>query len=154
MTRNDVSQSLRKYLTKENIRYDYIDQNDLIGIPNERIPSKIQTINIVIVPQDDSFMVYAFAPISIDEAYKNEVLRYLNLINDNCLLGSFSLNEDSLVKWKYCVACNGLTSLPDDLIMRPIVVLLGDFTRFGDGIAALSMGFSSAEVEFEKAHEK
>lgn len=154
MTRNDVSQSLRKYLTREKIRYDYNDQKDFIGIPNEPIPSKIQKINIIIVPQDDSFVVYAFAPITIDDAYKDEVLRYLNLINDNCLLGSFSLNEDSLVKWKQCVICNGLTSLPDDLIVRSLVVVLGDFTRFGDGIAALSMGFSSAEVEFEKAHEK
>lgn len=47
--------------------------------------------------------------------------------------------------------CRELESLPDRIIKDSILVGWYMMERYGDGIAAISMGFSDAEAEIKKA---
>lgn len=117
-----------------------------------RIGGKLKTIDEVIDFRDTFFIVYAFSPINADPESVGEIAKYLAMANYGLYLGNFELDvRDGEIRYKCTVDCDGMETIPADIVGRAIHIPFRMFHRYGDGIAALAMGFSDAETEIKKA---
>ena len=116
------------------------------------IDGKLKSIREVVDFRDTFFVVYAFSPINADPENLGEMAKYLAMANYGLFVGNFELDvRDGEIRYKCFVDCDGLDAIPKDFIRRAIHIPFQMFERYGDGIAALAMGFSDAETEIKKA---
>ena len=80
------------------------------------------------------------------------MVKYLTMANYGLANGNFELDvRDGEIRYKTYVNCKGLESLPGQIIKDSILVGWYMMERYGNGIAAIAMGFSDAETEIKKA---
>lgn len=151
MDREQIVDAVRDFLDGDDWHYQY-DAEDQVISAGIRLRSKIKTGKIRIIFKDDSYAVYLYSPISGDESNLTELNKYLTMANYGLANGNFELDyRDGEIRYKTYVNCNGLESLPKDIIQDSILVGCAMMDRYGDGIAALSLGFSDAETAIKKA---
>ncbi len=77
------------------------------------------------------------------------------MANYGLVNGNFELDlRDGEIRYKTYVNCDGLESLSEAVIQDSIYVGCVMMDRYGDGIAALAMGFSDADTEIKKAEHR
>ena len=117
-----------------------------------RLDCKLKSVDEVVDFRETYFLVYAFCPINADPDNIGEIAKFLHLANYGLVVGNFELDpRDGEIRYKVLVDCDGLDSLPKDIVGRALHVPFHMFERFGNGIAALSMGFSDADTEYKKS---
>ena len=80
-------------------------------------------------------------------------LKNLNKIYDNNVQAVFDFNldvRDGEIRYKTFVNCDGLESLSSVVIADSVYACCAMMDRYGDGIAALALGFSDADTEIEE----
>jgi len=116
------------------------------------LKSKLRNGRIFIDVKDSSYLVYIVSPIGGDKDDLGELMKFLTMANYCLTNGNFELDlGDGEVRYKIFVNCKGLDSLPAEIVQDSILAGCYTIDRYGDGIAALSMGFSDAETEIKKA---
>ena len=117
-----------------------------------RIKGKLKSIDEFIDFRDTFFVVYAISPVNADPENIGEIAKYIAMANYGLVVGNFELDvRDGEIRYKCFVDCDGLETIPSNIIGRAIHIPFRMFMRYGDGIAALAMGFSDAETEIRKA---
>lgn len=153
MEKQDIIDAIRNVLDDDEWNYDLeTDREDGPIIRTGcRIGGKLRNISEVIDFGDTFFLVFALCPIHADPENLVELSKYLHMANYGLVLGNFELDHrDGEIRYKAMVDCNGLDAIPSAIIDRAIHVPFRMFARYGDGIAALAMGFSDAETEYKK----
>lgn len=154
MEREQIVDAVRDWLDKDEWRYEYIAEKQLIKM-GINLNSKIKTGNIFIDFKDDSYLVYLYSPISGDKENLEQLNKYLTMANYGLINGNFELDlRDGEIRYKTYVNCDGLESLPEQVIKDSIYVGCVMMDRYGNGIAALAMGFSDADTEIKKAEDR
>lgn len=154
MTIEKITNSIRNELDQYDIHYDYDPTDNFIRF-SYRIKSKLKTVEIVIEIREDDFIIHTLSPINADEESINEVVRYCNLVNNARLMGCFSVNNKSgEIVWEHYIDCQNMSTIPQSIIHKALVISMLEYETFGDGLSALLMGFSDADTEFEKAIKK
>lgn len=150
----EITKSVKMVLDSMHIYYEYNPETNIIRFEHAT-QSKLKQLTIVIAIRDTDFIVFSMSPIDADEESRNEVSRYLNMINAQRLMGCYYIDCDSAkIVWRDYIDCTDLPSIPVNIIQRALIMPLLQYDIFGDGLAALLMGFSDAETEFEKANKK
>ena len=151
MNQEQIVDAICKWLKDGNWHYEYNAEKHLfkMGI---NLKSKIKSGMIFVDIKDDCYVVYLCAPINGDKNNLIELTKYLTMANYGLLNGNFELDiRDGEIRYKTYVNCNGLESLPGAVIQDSIYVGCIMMDRYGDGIAALALGFSDAETEIKKS---
>ena len=98
------------------------------------------------------YNVYMISPVSADAENLGEVLRFAAMANYGLASGNFEVDvEDGEIRYKSYVDCDGLEKLPKELFDDGINACWAMMDRYGNGFAALAMGFSDADTEIKKA---
>lgn len=145
-----IVDTVRDWLDNEDWQYEYDAEKSIIKT-GASLSCKLKTCSIIIQLQEDFYNVYALSPINGDTDNLTELTKFLTMVNFRMRHGNFELDvEDGEVRYKTFVNCKGLDSLPAEIIGDSIRVAGFVLNVFGDGIAALAMGFSDAQSEIEK----
>ena len=154
MEREQIVDAVRDWLDNDDWRYEYIAEKQLIKM-GINLNSKIKSGNIFIDFKNDCYLVYLYSPINGDKENLEELTKYLTMANYGLINGNFELDvRDGEIRYKTYVNCDGLESLSAAVIQDSICVGCVMMDRYGDGIAALALGFSDAETEINKAEHR
>ena len=152
MDQEQIVDAVRDWLDGDDWHYDYNADNHMISA-GIKLDCKMRSARVYIPIRDDnSYIVNIVAPIKGDPNDLDELIKYLTMANYGLANGNFELDvRDGEIRYKTYVNCRELESLPDRIIKDSILVGWYMMERYGDGIAAISMGFSDAEAEIKKA---
>ena len=154
MNMEDIVNAVRDWLDDDDWHYDYDAEKQLIKM-GISLKSKIKSGKIYIDFKDDCYLVYVYPPLNGDKDNLTELTKYLTMANYGLLNGNFELDtNDGEIRYKVYVNCEGLESLSTEVIKDSICVGCVMLDRYGDGIAALALGFSDAETEIKKAEHR
>lgn len=146
----DVVASVRHHLDEHDWHYSYDEERNVINTGGN-IGGKLRRVDMVIRFTHTGYKVVAISPVSADEDSMEEVMRYLAMANYGMINGNFELDvRDGEIRFKVYNCLDGLNSLPDEMIAESILVPAMMMKKYGDGIAALCMGFSDAKTEYDK----
>ena len=154
MEGNEILEAVRNWLDDGSWNYRYeADKNCIhMGI---NLKCRLREAKIYVNFRETNYLVYVVAPISGNKDDLGELLRYVAMANYGLIDGNFELGcRDGEIRYKTFVNCEGLASLPGEVILRSIFIGCSMMDRYGDGLAALAMGFSSAEDEIAKVEAK
>ena len=154
MEQEQTVDAVRDWLDGDDWHYEYDAEKHLIKM-GINLKSKIKSGRIFIDFKDDCYAVYLCAPINGDKDNIGELVKYLTMANYGLLNGNFELDvRDGEIRYKTFVNCDGLESLSPAVIQDSIYVACIMMDRYGNGIAALALGFSDAETEIKKAEQR
>lgn len=152
MDQEQIVDAVRDWLDNDDWHYDYDAENHLIRT-GVSLTSKLRTARVFIpIREDGSYIVNMYSPINGDPKDLGEMLKYLNMANYGLANGNFELDmRDGEIRYRTYVNCKEIESLPGQIIKDSILVGWVMMERYGNGIAAIAMGFSDAETEIKKA---
>ena len=152
MDQEQIVDVLRDWLDSDDWHYEYDAEKHVIrtGIT---LDCKLRNARVFIpIRADSSYIVNIVSPISGDPKNMGELVKYLAMANFGLPNGNFDIDvEDGELRYKTYVNCKGLEKLPDEIIKDSIYAGWFIMERYGNGIAALAMGFSDADAEIKKA---
>jgi len=147
----NIVSSVRDYLNRNDWRYEYHADPSFIDC-SVGIRCKLKSLRLIIAFNDFGFTNYAVCKLNADEDSRDEVMKYLARANSGLPCGNFELDlKDGEVRFKLYTNCKGMSSLSDDVLEDCMLLPARMFDRYGDGLAAIMMGFSDAETEIAKA---
>ena len=151
MEREQIADAVRDWLDGDDWHYEYDAEKNLITM-GINLKSKIKSGKFFIDFKKTGYLVYLCAPINGDKDDSTEIVKYLTMANYGLINGNFEFDvHDGEIRYKSYVNCDGLETLPPEIIRSSIYVGCAMMDRYGDGIAALALGFSDAETEIKKA---
>ena len=154
MEQEEIVDAVRDWLDGDNWHYEYNAEKHLIKM-GINLKSKIKSGRIFVDIKKDCYVVYLYAPINGDKDNIGELVKYLAMANYGLLNGNFEVDpEDGEIRYKTFVNCDGLKALSPEVIQDSIYMGCLMMDRYGNGIAALALGFSDAETEIKKAEKQ
>ena len=154
MDPEQIVDALRDWLDSDDWHYEYDAERHLIkaGIT---LDCKLRNARIFIpIRGDGSYIVNIYSPVSGDPASLDELIKYVAMANYGLANGNFDIDvSDGEVRYKIYVNCKDLEKLPEQIIKDSIYAGWCMMDRYGNGLAALAMGFSDAETEIKKAED-
>lgn len=151
MEQEEIVDVVRDWLDGDDWHYEYDAEKHIIKM-GIQLKSKIKSGKIYVDVKKNSYVVYLCSPIKGDTENLGELTRYLTMANYGLLNGNFELDvRDGEVRYKIFVDCDGVDSLSPEVIKDSFYLGAFMMDRYGDGIAALALGFSDAQTEIEKA---
>lgn len=152
MKTEQIVDTLRDYLDDEGFHYDFDAERNVIKL-GFNLKCRLKEVKMYIKVKEDFYLVQAEALINGDPENLGELLKYLAMANFGLIVGNFEIDvEDGEIRYKTYVPCEDLETLPKPIIEESIFCPCRMFDRYGNGIAALAMGFSDAETEYKKAY--
>lgn len=155
MTATEIAERVQDYMDQEGIKYEYTPDNERPKIQTGfEVSCKLQSVKILILFNEDGYSALGVCPISADEESRADVMDYLTRANYGLRNGNFELDlRDGEIRYKTYVCCYGMEPeyLTDEVIERSIFMIPSMFKKYGNGIAAIAMGFSDPITEIEKA---
>lgn len=150
MNKEQLIDAVRDYLDEEGFRYEYNAEKNFLKL-GFNVKCKLKSVRVFWEFREHSYLVYSVAPINADKDNLGEIMKYLTMANFGLVAGNFELDcRDGEVRYKSFVDAEGLEKLSHEVIDRSLDVCLAMMQRYGDGIAALVMGFSDADTEIKK----
>lgn len=151
MNQEEIVDAVRDWLDDDDWKYEYDAEHHFIRM-GINLKSKIREAKIYVDFKSDCYLVYVVAPINADKDNLGEMLKYVAMANYGLICGNFEIDvADGEFRFKSYVNCEGLEQLPSEVIRESVVVGCHMMDRYGDGFAALAMGFSDAETEIKKS---
>ena len=150
MQGEQIIDAVRDWLDQDDWRYEFDAEETLIRL-NVTLDSKIKKAHIVFLFKEDCYTLYATAPINGDTDDLTELNKFIAMANYGLRNGNFELDfRDGEIRYKTFVNCDGLETLPKEIIKDSLLAACFTLDRYGNGLAALAMGFSDAETEIKK----
>ena len=155
MDQEQIVDAVRDWLDGDDWHYDYNAEKHMISA-GIKLDCKMRSARVYIPIRDDnSYIVNIVAPIKGDPNDLDELIKYLTMANYGLANGNFELDvRDGEIRYKTFVNCDGLESLSRDVIEDSVYMCCVMMDRYGDGIAALALGFSDAATEIKKAEKQ
>ena len=152
MDQEQIVDALRDWLDSDDWHYEYDAERHLIkaGIT---LDCKLRNARIFIPIRDDgTYIVNIYSPVNGDPASLDELIKYVAMANYGLANGNFDIDvSDGEVRYKTYVNCKDMKELPEQIIKDSIYAGWCMMDRYGNGLAALAMGFSDAETEIKQA---
>ena len=146
-----IVDAVRDFLDEDDWHYEYDAERNVIRA-SVTLDCKLKSARMIIRFRKTDYNVYMVAPISADPENLGEVLRFTAQANYGLASGNFEVDvDDGEIRYKSYVDCDGLETLPKELFDDGISACGAMMERYGNGFAALAMGFSDADTEIKKA---
>ena len=152
MTKDQLTDVVRDFFDERGFHYEYDAERSLMQL-GFGLECKLKNVRVIWIIRDTSYSVLFVCPIGADKDNLGEMMKYLTMVNYGMADGNFEMDcSDGEIRYKTFVDVNGLQTLPTEIMDRSLGVGIAMMNRFGNGIAALSLGFSDAETEYQKAN--
>lgn len=146
-----IVDAIGDFLDDDDWKYEYQGEKNLFKM-GVSLRCRLQSTRLYIDVKEDAYLVYAISPISGSEETCTELMRYLTRANYALINGNFELDvRDGEVRYKSYVNCDGLGALSHEVIRDSVYVPCAMMNKYGDGIAAIALGYSDADTELRKA---
>ena len=148
-----IRDTITDLLEQKGWRYTY-DEDKEIFRAGFNIDCKLKETNVLIVPRDSFFKVYATININADADCRAAVAEYLTRANYGLNWGNFELDmSDGEVRYKVMVDCgDDCECLPSFSVFENSVVLAVQMIKkYGDGLLAVMYGFKTPEQACNEA---
>lgn len=153
MEKEAMIDMVRDYFDSEGFRYEYNADGEFIRC-NFSVRGVLDKVDLICDFKNIGYLVYAICPIHCKSENLTELIRFLTMANYALVAGNFELDvSDGEVRFKFWVPTEGIDKLSKEIIEDSIMVPCSMMSRYGDGIAALSLGFSDAKTEIDKAEQ-
>ena len=153
MDKEQIIDAVRNHLDDNDLRYEYHPENQTLTM-GFALNSKLRSMRMAWDFRDNGYLLYGISPVNSSTEGLGEVLKYAALINYGLIPGNIEVDiRDGEIRSKTWVNLADSEKLSDDTIHSSIGFTYAMFARFGNGFAALAMGFSDAETEYKKAME-
>jgi len=147
----DIVSSVRDYLDRNDWHYEYHSDRGFIDCYLD-IRCKLKKLHLFIIFNEYGFTNYAVCDLQADEDCRDEVMKYLAMANYGLRNGCFEMNlRYGEVRYKVYTNCDGMSFISDDVLEDCMLVPARMFDKYGNGLAAILLGFSDAEAEISKA---
>ena len=151
MEKDAVIDAVRDFAESEGYRYEFNAEREFLRL-GFKVDCKLKHVDIIIAFHDIGYNVFAISPISADKDSASEMRKYLSMANYGLMNGNFEMNQNNgEIRYRCWVGTRNLESLPAEAVDEGVSVAYGMLKRYGNGIAAIALGFSNAETEIEKA---
>ena len=151
METEEMIDAVRDFLDADDWHYEFDAEHSVIRA-SVTLRCKLKNARMFIRFRKTDYNVLMVAPISADPNNIGEVLRYTAQANYGLASGNFEVDvTDGEIRYKSYVDCDGLETLPKEIFLDSINVCWAMMERYGNGYAALAMGFSDADSEIKKA---
>lgn len=142
---------VKDYLDREQWKYEYNEETHTIQT-GVRLKSKLQSLHMALRFTEGGYITIAGPTLIVKEDYRPDVAEYITRANFGMKNGNFELDyRDGEVRFKLYTNYKGLNDFSEEIIEDSLVIPPVMFERYGDGLAALIMGFSTPEIEIDKA---
>ena len=146
-----IVDQVRDYLDNDDWKYEYIEEKNLIKC-GVNLKCKLQNVNLTFTLREDGYTTYAICNMKADEETRKVIMEYLTMANYGLRAGNFELDlRDGEIRYKVNVNAKGLDGVSTKIIEDSIMIPLMMMDRYGDGLAALLLGFSDPQTEIQKA---
>lgn len=153
MDQEQLTDIVRDYLDKENFHYEYNAEKGYLKL-GFNLKCKLKKTRMFIDIKDHGFLVLAVSPLNADKDNLGEILKYTAMANYGLINGNFEVDvRDGEVRYKTWTATQGLDAVPNDILEDAISIPCAMLDRYGNGLAALTLGFSDAATEIKKVEE-
>ena len=150
MTLEETCDAVRDFLDENELRYEYHADRQCLTM-GFSLDCKLKSLNMFIQFRDDGFLLYCICPINADPNNLGEVLKYTSMINYGLVPGNFEVDiRDGEIRSKTWTRTLEAKELAGETINACLALTFTLFEQFGNGFAALAMGFSDAETEYKK----
>ena len=147
----EITDAVRDYLDADDWHYEYVAEHAFIRA-GVTLKCKLKSARLIIQFRKTDYNVYMISPVTADTERLGEVLRFAALANYGLANGNFEVDvHDGEIRYKSYVNCEAYDTLPKDVIEDSSNVCWAMMERYGNGFAALAMGFSDADTEIKKA---
>jgi len=150
LEKEDLIDLVRDYLDEEGYHYEYHADKGFLEL-GFNLKSKLKEVRMIVDFKKHGFIVLALAPLNADKDNLGEILKYIAMANYGLVNGNFELDvRDGEIRYKVWTGTEGLATLPKPIIEDAINIPCAMMDRYGNGIAALALGFSDADAEIKK----
>ena len=139
------------YLENKGLDYSTEASSGSVYFTRIGLESKLKKADCRVDFDESGYTVYAFSEFDADLDQVDEMLKYLHLANYNMIRCNFEIDLDNgiiRVKSRYDVYY--APNLTDEYIQESLNAPVNVLDEYGNGIVALSLGFSNAEDEISK----
>lgn len=153
MNKEQITDAVRDFLDENEFHYEYRAEKSNLTM-GFSLDCKLRSLRLWWDFLESGYILYGVSPINADKDNLGEVLRYAALINYGLIPGNIEVDlRDGEIRSKTWVPLADAGELSKDTIHSSLAFTFSLFERFGNGFAALAMGFSDADAEYKKAME-
>lgn len=153
MKQEESCDIVRDYLDKNDYQYEYLADEQCLTL-DFHLDCKLKQVRLLVQFRDDGYLLYGICPVNADPGDLGELLKYVAMINYGLVPGNFEVDTgDGEIRSKVWTRLEDAGTLPETAVQAAFAFTLAMFEQFGNGFAALAMGFSDAETEYRKAIE-
>lgn len=153
MEQEQISDAVRDYLDEHDIHYEYHAENHNLAM-GFSLDCKLRNLRMWWDFLDNGYLLYGISPINASTDNLHEVLKYAAMISYGLIPGNIEVDvRDGEIRSKTWVPLGDVEKLSEDTIQSSLGFTFSIFERFGNGFAALALGFSDAETEYKKTIE-
>lgn len=146
-----IAQTINEFLTNDEWHYSFDEQRGLFNF-GLNIKGKIKNIRYIVDVKDDAYIVYAVAPIGVDEKDKRtmaEMAEFVCRANSGLKNGNFELDmDDGEIRFKCYVDCDGIVP-STEIVKSSIYCPAAMFDRYGDGVVGIIFSDMNAKEAVE-----
>ena len=154
MEKEAIVDAVRDYLDDDDWNYEFDAEEGLIraGLVFD---CKLKSAYLRIRIRETSYNVYIVLKLNADKETLPEIIRYTTMANYGLLSGNFEVDvEDGEIRYKSFVDTMGIDRISREIVKGSIYRGWNTVERYGNGLAALLLGFSDAETEIGKAEKE
>ena len=141
---------VKDYLDREEWKYEYDEETHTI-VTGVKVKCKLQSLRMGIRFSENGYLTIAYPSLNANEEYRSDVAEYITRANYGVKNGNFEMDyRDGQVRYKVYTSYKGLSEFSEDMIEESVVVPILMFERYGDGLTAVLLGFSTPEDEINK----
>lgn len=151
MQKELMIEKVRDYLEKDEWKYEYNPTKEIIRT-GMGLKSKLGHIQIFFVFGEKGYSVVAYPQMNAGIEERQETMEFITRANWGLRNGNFEMDlSDGQVRYKLYVNTQEQEKLPEQIVKESFGIPILMFERYGDGLAAVMLGFSDAKTEIEKA---
>ena len=145
---------VRDYLDENDWHYEYENDRHLIRA-GVNLNCKLKEVRLYVNFNEGGYTSIATVNMKADSNCMANILEYITRANYGLRNGNFEVDmRDGEIRYKCYTNFKGMNTLSNDVIEDSIMIPPMMFNRYGDGLAALLLGFSDPETEIRKVEEK
>ena len=150
MDKEQIIDAVRNYLDEHDIHYEYHAETENLTM-GFSLDCKLRNLRMWWDFLDKGYILYGISPVTASPDNLGEVLKYAAMVNYGLIPGNIEVDlRDGEIRSKTWVPLGDVEKLSEDTIYGSFAFTFSIFERFGNGFAALALGFSDAETEYKK----
>lgn len=142
--------AVRDYLDKNDWNYEFESAKNIIRC-GVNLECKLQSVKVYVLFNENGFTVVVCPAMRAEESSRNAVMEFITRANYGVRNGNFEMDiRDGEVRYKIYINAKGMDSMPEEIVEDSIMIPVMMFEKYGNGLAAVMLGFSDAETEIKK----